>query len=580
MSQGGGAGDDSAAQVACSLTLAAAAARPGETVTALLQVSCSQPEALELQEVEIEFTGVERVDTSWVLPTYRRATPPINADKRKVQRYVVQSRLQAATQGTFSDLSLRRFVIRFTLPGWLPPTFRGTAVRYIYYLQAVVKYRSAADSGDTGAFAAAASQPGSAASRVPLHLWPAKQQQLESATLERTPSLLSPAGASLSATAAAAAADGSLLSPPIQSEDVPIKCWEIGPGTAVQDAVAHIVKLASQPAASLGRPTSPGHLPCGGSGRGSGGMLAGNAGNGDAGGDAHSEISHEPEEVEMGSPGGLSAAGAAGVAGAAAAPARLSLPPAAQQQPQQQQQQQADQRQQGPGSASLSSGASTPRSARLLVRRPSLARPSMDHAASLATPRSPSQLLQETGSTLRSFALRIGEQPLVRVTLHPPLEGSLHPGATLAGTLDFSQPAAAAQQAAADGGGGHEAFHGPRCMQVLILLETEEIVEQPWRRPVQGGGAGAIRCVYDEHLELTADTACTHFLFTIPPDASASFQTPLLQLRWLLRFQFTVAAPPSGGDRGGDRGGDWSPLAGRIEQLSWVLPVTVLAPTA
>lgn len=37
-----------------------------------------------LQEVEIEFTGVERVDTSWVLPTYRRATPPINADKRKV----------------------------------------------------------------------------------------------------------------------------------------------------------------------------------------------------------------------------------------------------------------------------------------------------------------------------------------------------------------------------------------------------------------------------------------------------------------------------------------------------------------
>jgi hypothetical protein len=35
--------------VACQLTLAAAAARPGETVTAMLQVSCSQPEAVELQ---------------------------------------------------------------------------------------------------------------------------------------------------------------------------------------------------------------------------------------------------------------------------------------------------------------------------------------------------------------------------------------------------------------------------------------------------------------------------------------------------------------------------------------------------
>lgn len=306
MSQKGGT-DEGAAQLACSLTLAAAAARPGETVTALLQVSCSQPEALELQEVEIEFTGVERVDTSWVLPTYRRATPPINADKRKVQRYVVQSRLQAATQGTFSDLILRRFVIRFTLPGWLPPTFRGTAVRYIYYLQALVKYRSAPASDNTGA---AAEQPGSVASRAPLHLWPAKQQQLESATLERTPSLLTPASTALPAagSTALATADGSLLSPPIQSEDVPIKCWEIGPGTAVQDAVAHIIKLASQPPASVGRPASPGHLPRGGSGRGSGGMLAGSAGNGDAGGDAHSEISHDPEELEMGPAGGSSAA--------------------------------------------------------------------------------------------------------------------------------------------------------------------------------------------------------------------------------------------------------------------------------
>ncbi len=37
------------AAVACSLTLAAGACRPGDTVTALLQVSCSQPESVELQ---------------------------------------------------------------------------------------------------------------------------------------------------------------------------------------------------------------------------------------------------------------------------------------------------------------------------------------------------------------------------------------------------------------------------------------------------------------------------------------------------------------------------------------------------
>ena len=122
-------------------------------------------------------------------------------------------------------------------------------------------------------------------------------------------------------------------------------------------------------------------------------------------------------------------------------------------------------------------------------------------------------------------------------------------------------------------------------LQVLILLETEEVVEQPWRRQVQGGGGGAaanggssgsaIRRVYDEHVEVTADTACTHFLFTIPPDAAASFQTPLLQLRWLLRFQFTATLPAPGASLAGF---DWSPLQGRVEQLTWSLPVTVLSP--
>ena len=36
----------------------------------------------------------------------------------QVQRYVVKSRLQAATQGAFSDLSLRRFVVRCVCVCW------------------------------------------------------------------------------------------------------------------------------------------------------------------------------------------------------------------------------------------------------------------------------------------------------------------------------------------------------------------------------------------------------------------------------------------------------------------------------
>lgn len=45
----------------------------------------ARPVLLDVQEVEIEFAGIERVDASWVMPTYRRSTPPINSDKRKVR---------------------------------------------------------------------------------------------------------------------------------------------------------------------------------------------------------------------------------------------------------------------------------------------------------------------------------------------------------------------------------------------------------------------------------------------------------------------------------------------------------------
>ena len=71
----------------------------------------------------------------------------------------------------------------------------------------------------------------------------------------------------------------------------------------------------------------------------------------------------------------------------------------------------------------------------------------------------------------RSCHCRIGDQPLVRVSLHPPLEGSLQPGSTLAGTLDFSQHAqgAAALPAASPGSdAGAAPSSAARCMQVRI----------------------------------------------------------------------------------------------------------------
>lgn len=85
---------------------------PGDTVTALLLASTQFPEDVELQEMEISFSGIERVDTSWVAPTYRKDVPAINTDRRRIQRHVVQAHLHAATQGNFADANARRFLIR------------------------------------------------------------------------------------------------------------------------------------------------------------------------------------------------------------------------------------------------------------------------------------------------------------------------------------------------------------------------------------------------------------------------------------------------------------------------------------
>jgi hypothetical protein len=99
---------------------------------------------------------------------------------------------------------------------------------------------------------------------------------------------------------------------------------------------------------------------------------------------------------------------------------------------------------------------------------------------------------------------------------------------------------------------------GPlRCMQVTVSLETEEAVEAAWR----GKGGGGLRRVLEEQCEVTADTACTHFLFSLPRDATPTFQTPLVSLKWLLRFAFTALR---------DGGG--------TEQLSWTLPLAVVPP--
>lgn len=166
----------------------------------------------------------------------------------------------------------------------------------------------------------------------------------------------------------------------------------------------------------------------------------------------------------------------------------------------------------------------------------------------------PSQPLDIQGH--RSYNLRVGDRPLVRLSLHSPLFGEVTLGGTINGAIDMRASHEAALQDPA----------APKCVQVVVLLETEEWVQNKWRGP----HTSVTRKVYDEHQELTPDLLLTHFILSLPVDACPSFATPLVSLRWVLHFEFTTSVPAA------KRG--WLSGAPAPERIAWSLPVLVWPP--
>ncbi|KAG2429368.1 hypothetical protein HXX76_011133 [Chlamydomonas incerta] len=192
------------------------------------------------------------------------------------------------------------------------------------------------------------------------------------------------------------------------------------------------------------------------------------------------------------------------------------------------------------------------------------------------------------------YALNVGEQPLLRLLMQP--------GATFGGVLDFRPPASLQPQASASLGaagssqpGGGASFSGAAaaaaavarppvaCHDVVVLLESEEVVSAECRPQGKRDGSGipggtpyVIRRLHAEAHELTADTALTSFTFSLPATATPSFRTPMVALRWVLRFELTV------GPRINFAALDKRLKSPRpaFEQLVWSLPLVVRPPVA
>lgn len=176
--------------------------------------------------------------------------------------------------------------------------------------------------------------------------------------------------------------------------------------------------------------------------------------------------------------------------------------------------------------------------------------------------------LQADLGAYKSFSLRTGPHQVARISVQPPLEGVLRPGATLGGTIEFPnhiplapQPDQLKKQGEESEDEEERSDPPPRCIQLSLMLESEETVSTTWRPSGKAGAPGLLRRLHDEQIDATANLGCTSFMFTLPQDATPTFQTQLLSLKWVLRFQFTLQH-----------------AGGGTEQLSWSLPVAVESP--
>ncbi|CAI7845262.1 unnamed protein product [Closterium sp. NIES-54] len=186
----------------------------------------------------------------------------------------------------------------------------------------------------------------------------------------------------------------------------------------------------------------------------------------------------------------------------------------------------------------------------------------------------------------RTYNIRIDDHVLVRFTPRNP-QPVYYLGDVVSGTLSFPIE------------------DGPRrCLEVSVLLEMHEVINpralHTSRRVAAAASAAKtplhLPVLQMEHHEVTVDLLHTHFIFTIPSDAAASFATPIISLQWILRFEFCAStrrpAPPSSTPGSAGKGRQQQQaqqqqmherphalaMGVETERGEWSMPITVHAP--
>ncbi|DBB14851.1 hypothetical protein WJX82_007806 [Trebouxia sp. C0006] len=517
--------------------------RPGDVLAAVVEVvtepvsGAVQAAATHLEALQIELCASERVDLNWVTGKYRAGSSITEKDNRRVARPVLTMKpVRLCEHSTLLPGSRRLYLVRIQLPDTLPPSFKGSAVRYSYQLEAKATFAPQSWRKGTPSSTAQSSEFHSQPSTPSTDSPPQRTVQALNATSNSSPHLVRYSSSSNLKLSRGREAVGQQQrkGPGIVHVKTPVHLWP-APESAEQSQNGNgIVAGDDAEPASVSYPLDlqePLDLCIDVTD-----LL-----------DAEAEVPHAIPRRQASfarGTGDMSAKAGSGKS-------QFRTPTAADAANGVRDQ---DGALEGP-SATVNGGSETPSTARSRVVRQA-APPSAGPAPS------PSFAAADSGA-LRSYNLKVGDQPLVRLALHPPLEGRLQLGATIAGTLDFRFSQEAAQQSSA----------APNCAQVVVMLETEEVVQDRWQAPSKRQ-TGPVRKVYDEHQELTANTILTHFMFSLPFEECPTFSTHLVQHKWVLRFEFTATYQQKGSDWGLGKTNK-SP-----EQITWLLPILVWPPAS
>jgi hypothetical protein len=111
---------------------------------------------------------------------------------------------------------------------------------------------------------------------------------------------------------------------------------------------------------------------------------------------------------------------------------------------------------------------------------------------------------------------------------------------------------------------------------MFVLPSTLSLQSKRDGGTTPSGAPYTIRRLHAEHHELTGDTALTSFVFSLSTTATPSFRTPMVSLRWVLRFELTVG--PRINFASVDK--RVRSLRPQLEQLIWSLPLNLRSPVA